>query len=358
MKGCFKDVIKKEGRDQGISEEAVESNGVCVFKLTPLCIQDPFELTHNVAQNLSLTALKRIIQMMMDAHRTVKRFLHPEENPPKFKGILNLFTCPPQAFKKKMDDVCSFFIKFDQSRCGSPGIKLETNSIQNEPMSITSVKNTFDAAIRVLRDKLGISCDLTRNQTNFAEMEKLCGATDNKACCEEIITPSHNTNPLHNSNSFDSPADSNMSENEWKQTGKRKRNMLEAVSSDENPNRTGKKAKFSPGKQDGDQLTIVCTAWNNTWSNRRRERRKRQQSELAGNGTENSHYAKGVCKTGSCKTEPILTVSLTVSAESTRGCWVSFQMLGDTEREIFLNFYSFFKKCFQELVGFSSFSSP
>lgn len=335
--------------------------------MTPLCIQDPFELTHNVAQNVSVAALKRIIQLMMDACRTVKSFLYAKEGQPKFKGILNLFTTPPQTSKKKLDNTFSFFVKFRQSRCTSPSEELATEQNINtaEPIScssvtrtrstsIASIRSAFDAAVCVLKDKLGMSCDLTTQQAVFTEEETVYDPHSfSVARVGGDGKMSVNSDP--GSHSFSSPSDSTISENEMEQTGKRKRDNKEGESADGCSSSTSKKAKLSLAKPDPEKLTAMCTAWSNTWTNRRRERRKRKHSESGGKETEILQDAVGVCKTAPSEIandlSPLLIVSLTVSAEDTRGCWIGFQLLGDSKRENFLNFYSFFKKCFQDFLG-------
>ena len=360
---------RSEGGGPGVTEK---NNNASAFKVTSMCIQDPFELTHNVSQNVTISALKRISQHMMDARATVERFLHPKGSQPKNKGILNLFTVPPQTGKKKLADVCSFMVKFCESRCTNAGEKPlpATQSVNttcpstsfDQSLSVSSVRSAFDTALGIITDKLGMSCDVTKEETGAQGDTKAANSLGLNT--GEVYKPSVNkeislsvSNAPSDCHSYPLSDSCGGNKSESESTGKRKRDGGEPEIPYESLNPTGKKPKLDVEKPGADKLTAVCTAWTNTWSNRRRERRKRLHSESGGTGTESSQDAADMCKAiaGSSKnlihSVPVLTVKLTVSAEETSACWVTVELLNNTDRQMFLNFYAFFKKCFQEFVG-------
>ena len=60
------------------------------FKISPLCVQDPFELTHNLTQNVPASLLKHIVELMKDAQKICSEINNEKE---KKISLLDLLTC-------------------------------------------------------------------------------------------------------------------------------------------------------------------------------------------------------------------------------------------------------------------------
>lgn len=158
------------GNEKG--EETVSSSA---WKTTPLCVQDPFELTHNLTQNVAAGSLKDIVQCMIDSRNICKKVLTEgySNTTAKDKGIVKLFKyCPRTTSKRHKKDGYAFTVclakRSENSSTG--GIVLSTFS---------SFKSFFESLCDYLEKELKISCIVNSDGQSKESFEAICTAKSN-----------------------------------------------------------------------------------------------------------------------------------------------------------------------------------
>jgi len=317
------------------------------FKVSPMCVQDPFELVHNLTQNITVSALKHIIELMKTAHRICTNLNGsgdiPSSNTSK---LLYLLTVCRYSKKRKSSHCHSFFVEYQdislQAFAGSRNVKL------------TTPREIFVFIIDSLEREFGFKCK-----------KKSCNS-------EKDSDSAQATQPVKVSEAShfleDAPAgcctDNGKNSNAFEERD-------QARKSEEND-------------QIEHNLSAICTAFENTWTHCRRERRKSLQpqrlqrndkGETAGEDSllEDKSEQMYPGKFGeptlqissSCQqpekfanvpmvASPLLIFQLTVNSspgkDSKCGCTVSMQHAESSDFQLFGNFFSAYKNYFMGLM--------
>jgi hypothetical protein len=156
-----------------------------VWKTTPICVQDPFELTHNVTQNIGVSSLRSIIQSMMDACRICSTFASSGQLT-NSDGIAALFrNSSKMSTKRKKKDGYTFSVylcsKTDIDKVSS----LQIPSVAMVCSSFSSSKELFDGFCKYLENELQIKCNLE------SDCEQDVGSKFSATCTALINTWTH-----------------------------------------------------------------------------------------------------------------------------------------------------------------------
>ena len=347
----------EQQKTQGSISSSSDSSPKCgkrvEFKVSPLIVQDPFELTHNLTQNVSASALKHIIELMKDAHM-ICRVLNTCDNPKSSANtLLNLLTVCKTAKKRKNTNYHSFFVKYQQPIAGSCAAKL------------TTTRNVFLFVVESLEREFGLKCD-----TKCLAKSKRIDGQDSESSQSTVVKESQGA----------------QSSEESRQSIKDNQGCTDSAGNDHNTkveqNEDGKTEHID---EVGDNFSAVCTAFENTWTHCRRERRKSLQfqrqlnenNETAGkdmstassqeqletvpaqveklsSSTHSSHKWSDSFANVTSTTSPILIFELKVNSpsqkDSLHGCTVSMEHVESQEFQLFGNFFSAYKNYFMGLM--------
>ena len=323
------------------------------FKISPLCVQDPFELVHNLTQNITMATLKHIIELMKIAHKICKDLNSSGDDPKnKESSLLNLLTVCKSSKKRKSLHCHTFFVEYqDNNSFQATGTHCGNN--------LTSPQAIFLFVLETLEREFGFHCEVKSptKRPRFSE------------------------------------ADSDVTE----ETQAVKMSQEAQLSKDIPTGRcTNTRNDSEPKKQDGetrtseeiiinkfqDDFSGICTAFQNTWTHCRRERRKSLQLQRHSNDNSDSSDRDKSSDTKSEHTSvefgesstvissppkqfeefadahtvpsPILSFELNVNSshqkDFKRGCTVSMELSESKDLQLFGNFFSAYKKYFMGLV--------
>ena len=317
------------------------------FKISPMCVQDPFELVHNLTQNITISTLKHIVELMKTAHRICTELNDSGDNPSNSTNkLLDLLTVCRSSKKRKSSHCHSFFVEYQdislQASTGSHNAKL------------TTPREIFLFITDSLDREFGFKCE-----------KKLCDS-------EKDSDSSQTTQPVKMSQASHSlqgtPAEC-CTEN-GKDSG---------ANEERDPTR-----KSDQSDKIEDNLSAMCTAFKNTWTHSRRERRKSLQSQRLQKNEksesveevslldemseqtypkksgERTHQISSSCwqpeelANVSMVASPILIFQLTVNSSPGKdlkaGCTVSMQHVESSDFQLFGNFFSAYKNNFMGLM--------
>lgn len=313
------------------------------FKISPVCVQDPFELVHNLTQNITVSTLTHITELMKTAHRICTDLNGSGDNPSNNRNkLLDLLTVCQSSKKRKSSHCHSFFVEYQdislQALTGSQNAKL------------TTPREIFLRIIDSLEREFGFKCE-----------KKLCDS-------EKDSDSSQATQPLKMSEGSHAPQ-STLTES------------CTDMEKDSHANEErGQARKSDQNDKTEDNLSAICTAFENTWTHCRRERRKSLQSqrlqrnekgETAGEDLSLDEKSEQMYpeKSGQCTLQissscqqpekfanvsmvasPILIFQLTVSSSPGKdlkaGCTVSMDHAESSDFQLFGNFFSAYKNYF------------
>ena len=326
------------------------------FKISPLCVQDPFELTHNLTQNVPASLLKHIVELMKDAHKLCSEINNEKEK--KF-SLLDLLTVCKTTKKRRSTNCHSFFVSFHEA--GS--LKLATS------------KSVFLFIVETLEKEFGLKCV---RKGNSAKRQR---------SCEQL-----SETPLSKRQRIDwhcsvMAQDTQVSK-ESQDTDSVNRTsgcLVNSTNIDEQEN--VKKTEHTD--DNGEVFSLICTAFENTWTHSRRERRKRKlsqnqmkerektQGEEIKIPADDSQVKSGtvsqeICDASSSSTHsasrqvegsknvnsiasPILVFELRVegspqNTSNMAGCTVLMEHVESQDFQLFGNFFSTFKRHFMGLL--------
>lgn len=320
------------------------------FKISPMCVQDPFELVHNLMQNITVSALKHIIELMKTAHRICTDLNDSGDNPSdKTSKLLDLLTVCRSSKKRKSSHCHSFFVEYQdislQASTGSHNAKL------------TTPREIFLFITDSLEREFGFKCE-----KKLRDSEK---ESDSSQATQPVkmSQASHSLQATSAERCVDYGKDSDANE-ERHQERKSDQNHL--------------------NDKTEDNLSAICTAFENTWTHCRRERRKSLQSQrlqrnekgetagedsLLNEKSEQTYREKsGECTlqiSSSCRqpekfanvsmvASPILIFQLTVNSSPGKdlkaGCTVSMEHAESSDFQLFGNFFSAYKNYFMGLM--------
>ena len=325
------------------------------FKISPLCVQDPFELTHNLTQNLPASLLKHIVELMMDAHKICSEINNEKE---KKISLLDLLTVCKTTKKRKSTISHSFFVSFQEAGA----LKLATS------------KSVFLFIVETLEKEFGLKCE---RKGNSAKRQR---------SCEQL-----SETPLSKRQRIDwhcsvMAQDTQVSK-ESQDTDSVNRTSACLVNST-NIDEQEHVKKTEHTDDNGEVFSLICTAFENTWTHSRRERRKHKPSQNQMKEREKTErdikiraddsqmksrtVSQEICDASSSSTHsasrqvegsknvnsiasPILVFELRVegSPQNTPnavGCTVVMEHVESQDFKLFGNFFSAFKRHFMGLL--------
>ena len=329
------------------SQSCRGSSKLTEFKISPMCVQDPFELMHNLTQNITVSTLKHIIELMKTAHRICTDLNDSGDNPSNNTNkLLDLLTVCRSSKKRKSSHCHSFFVEYQdislQALTGSLNAKLTT------PWEI------FLFVTDSLEREFGFKCE-----------KKLCDS-EKDSDLSQVTQPVKMSQACHSLQG--TPAE---------------RCTDNGKDSDANKERDHAR-KSEQNNKIADNLSAICTAFENTWTHCRKERRKSFQSQrlqknekgetveevsLLDEKSEQTYPKKSVERThqisSSCwqpeklanvsmVASPILIFQLTVNSSPGKdlkaGCTVSMEHAESGDFQLFGNFFSAYKNYFMGLM--------
>jgi len=302
------------------------------FKISPICVQDPFELVHNLTQNITVSALKHIIELMKTAHRICTKLNDSGGN--NTNKLLDLLTVCQSSKKRKNSHCHSFFVEYQeginvQAFAGSCNAKL------------TTPREIFLLITDSLEREFGFKCEM-----------KLCDSEKDS-----------NTLPVKVSGACHSLEDAPAGL--CTDNGK---------NSDANKERDQAR-KSNKNDKIEDNLSAICTAFENTWTHCRRERRKslqpqtlqrNEKGETARKDSLLDEKSEQMCDPGKfgghtlqqpekfanapIVVSPILVFQLNVNSSPVKdlkcGCTVSMEHAESSDFQLFGNFFSAYRNYF------------
>lgn len=244
--GC-KRVLKHDITDNIMSS----SDKVNFFKVSPLCVQDPFELSHNLTHSITVEILRRFIQACIDAHSVLtessKGASTASSSPVATiqETFLELFTVATGLPEKPKKVVYSFKI---------PSQLILPEHEESEASVDLLLQKICNFITETLTEDLLVSCELRSSESSPVK------CLDRNSDCDRC---------------FDNTADSaqcSKDEEVCQTSGKRARE------DDEHAERMDVK-KVKTCDQSENSFILVCKASHITWQNRRRQRRLQRQGE-------------------------------------------------------------------------------
>ena len=327
------------------SSTSLKHGKLVEFKASPLNVQDPFELVHNLTQNVPASMLKRIVDSMKDAHKICSNLNSCRKNPKNnTTTLLDLLTVGRTAKKRKSTNCHSFFVDYQEICDVACAGKL------------TTTRSIFLFIVETLQKEFGLKC------------EEKCVA---KRQCIEV----QNSEPLQDTQGSQAPQSVTKSQG----CVTAARNVLDTTINQDDVSKPDNNEKVE------DNFSAICTAFENTWTHCRRERRKslqmpKQTNESSAGGekdmstdksqemsveTYQAQVGKSLSSHSSHKeseanavvesiASPILIFELKVNSSSQKdslhGCTVSMEHIESQESQLFGNFFSAYKKYFVGLI--------
>ena len=351
------------------------SNKLTEFKVSPLCIQDPFELVHNLTQNISASALKHIIELMKTAHRICKDLNGCIDGPHNSSKFLDLLTVCRSTKKRKTSHCHSFFVDYRDISPQAFDGSCSVVSPGESSVKLATPRGIFFLIIETLEREFGLKCEM-----KSAKRPSISGKNSDSSQAAQPAKVSQVTQPAKVSPAIQpakvSQVTQFLKESPMGGTG----NNSDAREED-NQTRTSDEVDKSDGN-----LAAVCTAFENTWTHSRRERRKSLQPQRVQrneNSTESTEKDVPVEEkaeqkhpekskeskfqiSSPCKNpmeiadvhtvaSPILIFELNVDSslqmDSNPGCTVSMERAESKDFQLFGNFFSAYKKYFMGLIS-------
>lgn len=321
------------------------------FKISPLCVQDPFELTHNLTQNVPASLLKHIVELMKDAHKLCSEINNEKE---KKISLLDLLTVCKTTKKRRSTNCHSVFVSFHEAGA----LKLATS------------KSVFLFIVETLEKEFGLKCE---RKGNSAKRQR---------SCEQL-----SETPLSKRQRIDwhcsvMSQDTQMSKES--QDTDSVNGTSDCVVNSTNIDKQENVKKTEHTDDNGEIFSLICTAFENTWTHSRRERRKHKLSQnqtkegedikirTDDSQVKSETVSQEICEASSSSTRstsrqfegsknvnsiasPILVFELRVegspqNTSNVAGCTVVMEHVESQDFQLFGNFFSAFKRHFMGLL--------
>ena len=300
------------------------------FKIAPLCVQDPFELVHNLTQNITMETLKNMIELMKMAHTICQDLNNSVDNPnPSGNKLLNLFTVCKSPKRRKHSHRHDFFVQYQNNSSQAT----DTGCVNN----LSTPHAVFVFVLETLEREYGFQCEVKCSTKVPCSGVAESGVSGKNQDVRTSVVPQ-----LFG-------------------------HMSGAGCSD-----TRNEARKSEREKKYDhEFSAVCKAFENTWTHCRRERRRSLQPQKQDNennkslskdkltdqlseGCEKSSFNQGKKFENAPVAHPLLSFELNVGSfphkEVKNGCTVFMEHVESKESQLFGNFFSAFKKYFLGLV--------
>ena len=297
------------------------------FKVSPLIVQDPFELVHNLTQNVPASALKHTVELMKEAHKICRNLdscLDSVKN--NSTTLLDLLTVCKSAKKRKHTNCHSFFVGFQEVIDSSCTVKL------------TTTRAVFQFVVENLEREFGMKCE----RKSLAKRQRIEEGNSELSQATQLAEEPQELHPLKET-----------------QIAKQVKEDIDEV---------------------GDSFSAICTAFENTWTHCRRERRKSLHTHKQSNneisekdvqtGSSQEQWGETTCNPEQVRksasstqsspkqsvglasvnsvSSPILVFELKVNSssqtDSKHGCVVSMEHVESLEFQLFGNFFTAYKK--------------
>ena len=326
------------------------------FKISPLCVQDPFELTHNLTQNVPASLLKHIVELLKDAHKICSEINNEKE---KKISLLDLLTVCKTTKKRKSTISHSFFVSFHEA----------------DALKLATYKSVFLFIVETLEKEFGLKCE---RKGNSAKRQR---------SCEQL-----SETPLSKRQRIDwqcSVMAQDTQVSKESQDADCVNRTSGCVMNSTNIDKQESVKKTEHTDDSGEVFSLICTAFENTWTHSRRERRKHKLSQNQMKEREktegedikihadDSQVKSGtvsheICDASSSSTHsasrqvegsknvnsiasPILVFGLRVegspqNTSNVAGCTVVMEHVESQDFQLFGNFFSAFKRHFMGLL--------
>ena len=326
------------------------------FKISPLCVQDPFELTHNLTQNVPASLLKHIVQLMKDAHKLCSEINNGKE---KKISLLDLLTVCKTTKKRKSIISHSFFVSFHEA----------------DALKLATYKSVFLFIVETLEKEFGLKCE---RKGNSAKRQR---------SCEQL-----SETPLSKRQRIDwqcSVMAQDTQVSKESQDADCVNRTSGCVMNSTNIDKQENVKKTEHTDDSGEVFSLICTAFENTWTHSRRERRKHKLSQNQMKEREKTEgedikipagdsqvktetVSREICEVSSSSTHstsiqfegsknvnsiasPILVFELRVegspqNTSNVAGCTVVMEHVESQDFQLFGNFFSAFKRHFMGLL--------
>ena len=321
------------------------------FKISPLCVQDPFELTHNLTQNVPASLLKHIVELMKDAHKLCSEINNEKE---KKISLLGLLTVCKTTKKRRSTNCHSFFVSFHEAGA----LKLATS------------KSVLLFIVETLEKEFGLKCE---RKGNSAKRQRSCEQLS------ETLLSKRQRIDWHCSVMSQDTQMSKESQDTDSVNG-----TSDCVVNSTNIDKQENVKKTEHTDDNGEIFSLLCTAFENTWTHSRRERRKHKLSQnqmkegedikirTDDSQVKSETVSQEICEASSSSTRstsrqfegsknvnsiasPILVFELRVegspqNTSNVAGCTVVMEHVESQDFQLFGNFFSAFKRHFMGLL--------
>lgn len=321
------------------------------FKISPLCVQDPFELTHNLTQNVPASLLKHIVELMKDAHRLCSEINNEKE---KKISLLDLLTVCKTTKKRRSTNCHSVFVSFHEAG----GLKLATS------------KSVFLFIVETLEKEFGLKCERKGNsakrQRSYEQLSETPLSKRQRIDwhCSVMSQDTQMSKESQDTDSVNGTSD--------------------CVVNSTNIDKQENVKKTEHTDDNGEIFSLICTAFENTWTHSRRERRKHKLSQnqtkegedikirTDDSQVKSETVSQEICEASSSSTRstsrqfegsknvnsiasPILVFELRVegspqNTSNVAGCTVVMEHVESQDFQLFGNFFSAFKRHFMGLL--------
>ncbi len=248
------------------------------FKEGPVCIVDPFELTHNIAQNINEEGLENFLSEIKDSLSILKRPVqYNDANGGNTNSEHNLIqkTCPIST-----PDFIKLFAPKENVKEGKKKRKTKLKYVfdvyHGDAFSFNdSFKKCCDVILQIMEEDLRMHCKICYDDGRYEiirnERENVEQAVPNVVAVEANQGEKDAQQSLEDDPSA-SKCDSSLHHTSVSAATGRKRMLVDGGCSEQPARKTAKispKLSVSPSSS----VQIHATAWANTWTHRRHQRR-------------------------------------------------------------------------------------
>ena len=334
---------------------------LCSFKVSPFCIQDPLELSHNVTKSFMYSTLSTLREALIKGYETMCELLSDMvDNETSDYRILKLFlsqslpspTGPPLTpVKKKLKT--SFKLQFTIDKIGCLISKFPQFASLADTLPLLDVTSTYvlsklglvviQVLMIILQNELGFSCvPVKQHEPSFTPVAISSTPAESKFTNEEV---SNNQEVCKRKRQRDDDDDDHHHQL-----------MMCDVQSTQSSTNDSVQLKKSKSESEDDCLLdlleqcsievreVQCTVYSNTWSNRRQFRRHKEKTDAIQSDGCNVSRSPLLQFIISVTDPPTQRASCSSADDGNTSVWISLDVLHDSMATEFANFFAYFKK--------------